>query len=118
MGRRRRKHRHLPPKVTYKNGAHYYTPFIDGKVKYIWLGRSENPDVMSEEATLAWRRITMEGDVYSNTMDHVFDCYMCEVSPTKAKDTHKNNVYKIKNLRAVFGHMRPDAIKPAHIYKS
>lgn len=117
MGRRRRKNKHLPPRVQYKNGAHYFTPYIDGKLKYIWLGRSSNQDIMSEEATLAWRRLSMNDDVYANTMDYIFDYYMREVSPTKAKSTHQNNIYKVKNLRAVFGHMRPDAIKPSHIYK-
>jgi integrase len=117
MGRRRKKYKGLPPRVTWKNGAHYFTPFIDGKLKYIWLGRSDNPEIMSEEATLAWRRLSMENDVYANTMDYIFDHYMREVSPTKAKSTHQNNAYKVKNLRAVFGHMRPEAIKPSHIYK-
>jgi integrase len=117
MGRRRKKHRHLPPKVQYKNGAHYYTPYIEGKLKYIWLGRSDNSEVMSEEATLAWRRLSMNDETTGDKMDHIFDHYQREVLPKLAKKTQTDYKYYLKNLRAVFGHMRPDNIKPSHIYK-
>ena len=117
MGRKRTRFKGLPIKVTWKNGAHYYTPRIEGKLKYIWLGRSPNPNLMSAESALAWRSLSMGACDTSNSMGEVFDHYERVDLPKLGKKTQKDYRLALKNLRAVFSHMRADAIKPSHIYK-
>ncbi len=39
MGRPRKKHLHLPPRMQLKHGRYFYTPRIDGKVKWVPLSR-------------------------------------------------------------------------------
>lgn len=50
-----------------------------------------------------------------STMNRVFDKYVKEVIPTKAPRTQSDNLKEMKNLRPVFGDMRPMDVKPRHI---
>jgi hypothetical protein len=50
------------------------------------------------------------------TLGDAMDRYMREVAPLKAAATYRNNLREMRNLRAVFGHMRPDELRPPDIY--
>lgn len=52
----------------------------------------------------------------SITLGSHMDRYVREVIPTKAKRTQDDNHTEMENLRAVFGHMLPDEIRPSDIY--
>lgn len=43
--------------------------------------------------------------------------YMKEISPTKAKDTHKTNISSAKFLLLSFGDFKPNEVKALHIYQ-
>ncbi|MES2662324.1 MAG: tyrosine-type recombinase/integrase [Pseudomonadota bacterium] len=52
-----------------------------------------------------------------STMSTVFDRYLQDVVPNKAKATQSSDIRAIGMLRPVFGSMPPCYIKPKHIYK-
>jgi len=60
----------------------------------------------------------MEGgqpDTSIRTFDAIARRYETEVIPTKARRTQTDNLKEIARLRAVFGRMQIDAIKPHHV---
>ena len=97
--------RTLPERVYFKHGAYYY---VTPEKQWIRLGRTE-AEALSQYATLA-----ASPDVL-NTMNKLFDKYQLEVIPTKAERTQRDNLAELKHLRAVFGAMRPQDVKPRHI---
>ncbi len=50
------------------------------------------------------------------TMGEIMDRYMFEVAPKKAPSTYGSNKREMGNLRAVFGHMKPEEITAPDIY--
>jgi integrase len=97
--------RTLPERVYFKHGAYY---FVSPEKQWIRLGRTEE-EALSRYATLA------SAPEVLNTMNRVFDKYLLEVVPTKAERTQQDNITELKNLRPVFGLMRPQDVKPRHI---
>lgn len=53
----------------------------------------------------------------ATTMIDLISRYMKEVSPTKAKDTHKTNISSAKFLLLSFGDFTPTEVKALHIYQ-
>ncbi len=51
-----------------------------------------------------------------NTLSPILDRYQREILPTKAKATQRQYLRAIALLRQVFGAMKPDDIKPPHLY--
>lgn len=105
MGRRRKTNRHLPARVYLRSGAYY---FVDFAGKWHQIGRSlgEMYDALATFATP--RAIT--------TMADLLYRYRLEVLPTKAPGTQKNHARSLDRLTAVFGRMRPEDVRPKHIY--
>ena len=67
-------------------------------------------------ALLEWARIEgTESDPAVRTFDVVSQRYEREVMPTKAPRTQRDNLIELDKLRAVFGRMLIDAIKPHHV---
>ena len=63
-----------------------------------------------------WARIEgTEPDPAVRTFDVVSQRYELKVMPTKAARTQRDNLKELDNLRAVFGRMLIDAIKPHHV---
>lgn len=50
-------------------------------------------------------------------MDEVFDQFLVEVTPTRAKATQRDDRSGTKLLRTFFGKMAPGSIQPFHIYE-
>ena len=64
---------------------------------------------------LEWARIEgTEPDPAVRSFDVVSQRYEREVMPTKAPRTQRDNLIELDKLRAVFGRMLIDAIKPHH----
>ncbi len=105
--RRKVKNRHLPERVYFKHSAYY---FVNKQSQWIRLGKSLH------EAMAEWSKI-IEKPKSIVTMNELFDRYMHEVAPKKAKRSYENNIQQIKPLRQVFGNTKPSSIRAVHIYK-
>jgi hypothetical protein len=78
---------------------------------------------MALGATLVARRVASHhrvseflGGMKVTTMGEIMDRYMFEVAPKKAPSTYGSNKREMGNLRAVFGHMKPEEITAPDIY--
>lgn len=107
MPRKRTNDKHLPERVYRKHNAFYY---VDKDNKWHRLGKTL-PDAMA-----AWALIV---DIPSecHSMEALFNRYMTEVAPLKSKASYNHNIYQVKTLRQVFGHLRPNQITPVHVYR-
>ncbi|CAD5374699.1 Integrase [Rubrivivax sp. A210] len=109
MGRTRTAFKGLPRGLHMK-GAHYYHVTSTAPRKWTALGTDR------ARALLEWARI--EGavpDPNVRTFDVIAQRYEREVIPGKAARTHKDNMRELDRLRAVFGAVLIDAIKPHHV---
>lgn len=67
-------------------------------------------------ALLEWARIEgTEPDPAVRTFEVIAQSYEREVMPTKAARTQRDNLIELDRLRAVFGRMLIEAIKPHHV---
>ena len=67
-------------------------------------------------ALLEWARIEgIEPDPAARTFDVIAQRYEREVMPTKAPGTQRDNLIELDKLRAVFGRMLMESIKPHHV---
>lgn len=109
MGRRRTSNHDLPPSLRMK-GERYYHVTSTAPRKWTPLGKNR------PRAPLEWARIEgTEPDPAVRTFDVVSLRYELEVTPTKAPRTQRDNLIELDKLRAVFGRMLIDAIKPHHV---
>ena len=107
MGRNRRHDRHLPERMYLRSGTYYFVHY--GSNKWVNLGR----DYVKAMAHYAGIRGPMGPLI---TMADVIDRYVGEVAPTKAKRTYKDNLKEARYLRAAFGRLRPEDVRPKTIY--
>jgi hypothetical protein len=107
MGRRRKTDRHLPQRVYIRRGKFY---FVTAANKWLPLGENY------PQAMAAWARLL--NDIRPTyTMADLFDRYMLEIAPTKAKATYLGNQKEIKPLRVFFRDLKPEEIEPIQIYQ-
>ncbi|MDQ3565241.1 MAG: tyrosine-type recombinase/integrase [Pseudomonadota bacterium] len=105
----------LPLRWCYQHGAYYYQvpPGLemqwDAKRKFK-LGRTL-PD-----AYTVWAQ-RIPGSREARTVGELLDRYAAEVVPAKAPKTQQSNIPAIKRLKAVFGHMPLETLKPKHVYQ-
>lgn len=109
MGRRRTTNHGLPPGLHMK-GERYYHVTTTTPRKWTPLGKNR------ARALLEWARIEgTEPDPNVRTFDVIAQRYEREVMPTKAPRTQRDNLIEMDRLRAVFGRMLIDLIKPLHV---
>jgi integrase len=105
-GNQRTKDKHLPKRMYLKSGSYY---FVDQNKKWINLGRHYG------NAIEKYNEFNVEhAEIY--TIDDLITRYIKEVAPTKAESTYKSNLAEAKLLRAAFGKMKPEELKPRAIY--
>ncbi len=108
MGRTRKKDKHLPPRMQLKNGNYYWTPFVDGKLKWIPLGNDY------VQALLKWRDhegISDGAESVCQLLDNALSVIASKVKvSTLTEFTRANN-----NLKAAFEGFRPVDVTPSHI---
>lgn len=115
MARPRTKHKHLPKYVSPINGAYWYRgpKGVDGKKpKPIRLADVGDESKMYEE----YGKLTKEvpaGPIH--TMADLFDRYEKEIVPRLAPRTQTDYKWILKQLRKVFGPMRPHDVVPRDI---
>jgi len=110
VAKRRVKDTHLPARVYRQHNAFY---FIDKQNKWHHLARNL-PEAMQKWALMIEPNMEVTN---GNKMDAILDRYLYEISPQKAPKTFKENQRQIRYLKAAFDHMKPDDIKPSHIYQ-
>ena len=109
MGRRRTTFKGLPRGLHIKNG-HFYHVTSTAPRKWTALGNER------ARALLEWARIEgTEPDPAVRTFDVIALRYERDVIPGKAACTHRDNMRELDRLRAVFGAVLIDAIKPHHV---
>lgn len=109
MGRRRTTFKDLPPGLHLK-GERYYHVTSTAPRKWTPLGRDR------ARALLEWARIEgAEPDPNVRTFEVIALRYEREVMPTKAARTQKDNLKEMDRLRAVFGEVLIENIKPHHV---
>lgn len=106
MGRQRKTNKNLPERV-YRPHRMYY--FVDANNQRHKLG-TDYPEAMARYA-----EILKQGT--SKNLNAIMDRYMQDVIPTKSPRTQKDNLIELGLLRAVFGRMHPDQVKPHHVYQ-
>lgn len=109
MGRKRKHNRHLPPRMQLKRGVYYHTPYIDGKVRWRSLGRDYG-DALRQWAEAEGERVR-PGQAVSEAIDR----YMIDALPKLAERTQKDYMRSLGILRQVYGEMRLDEVRPAHV---
>jgi len=91
-------------------GERYYHVTSTAPRKWTPLGKNR------ARALLDWARIEgEEPDPTVRTFDVIAQRYEREVMPTKAPRTQRDNLIELDKLRAVFGKMLIEAIKPHHV---
>lgn len=106
MGRPRKKDRHLPQRVYLRSGRYYFAA-KDGK--WVNLG-TDYGGMLRALSGLSTAPVSVD------TLGQVLDRYELETLPHKAPKSQKEQSRQLGRLRAVFGHMRPDEIRPPDIY--
>lgn len=109
MGRRRQHNRHLPPRMQLKRGVYYYTPYIDGKVRWRSLGRDYS-DALRQWAEIEGQRVTP-----GKTVSDALDRYMIDALPSLGQRTQADYQRSLGVLRKVFGSMALEDLRPAHV---
>jgi len=109
MGRARTTNKDLPRGMTIKDGRYYHVTTVTPR-KWTPLGKDR------PQALLAWARLEgSEPDPSIKTFAVVSLRYEREVIPTKARRTQTDNLKELERLRAVFGRMMIESIKPHHV---
>jgi integrase len=105
----------LPSGWRLKHGAYYYRPPV--QLKELWDGKTEfRLGKTLSEAYRVWAtRLELYAD--AKTMGELLDRYALEVVPLKAAKSQESNNISIRKLRAVFGHMPIESVKPKHVYQ-
>ncbi len=106
MGRHRKHGKHLPRHVYQRNGG-YYLRLPNGQQKWY---RRDLPRLLID-----WGRIYASDT--ATTLDEVMDQYVLLELEKKAARTQKDYLQYMKRLRPVFGHCRPDDLKPQDFFK-
>lgn len=109
MGRIRTVHKDLPRSLHMKGDRYYHVTSTTPR-KWTALGKDRS------RALLDWARLEgTEPDPNVRTFEIVALRYEREVIPHKAARTHRDNLRELDNLRAVFGPVLIEAIKPHHV---
>jgi len=109
MGRPRKKHLHLPPRMQLKHGRYFYTPHIDGKVKWVSLSRDY------AEALSKWAELEGTLDHVGTTVGEALDRYLIQALPSKSEATQREYRKYSSRIRAVFGDTALSQVRPTHI---
>ena len=109
MGRKRQKHKNLPPRVYVHHGSYRFVPK---------LGNPVTLAKVSDYGGMLRALADVLGDSRNlDTLVSVMDRYLVEVIPGKGPQTQKDHTRMLKNLKAVFGEMAPNDLRQPHVAK-
>jgi len=92
-----------------KRGKFYHTPFIDGKVKWVFLADNYS------NALKFWAEREGATAMTGSTANHMIDRYVVDILPTLAVKTQEERTRQSKTLKRVFGKMLLSDIAPHHV---
>jgi integrase len=108
VGRNRKKDKHLPPRMQMKRGRYYWTPYVDGKLKWRPLGGDY------VQAMLQWRDLEgmAEGAAsLAQLLERALGLMASQVKPA----TFKECARACSNLKLGFESFTPADVTPQHI---
>lgn len=105
---RRRRYPGLPPRLQKKGKAYYYTPYVDGRQRWIPLG-SDYPRALRRWAEYEG------GDRRVSTVADALDRFLIEVLPLKAEATQREYRRADPIIRQVFGALGLDEVRRPEI---
>jgi integrase len=109
MGRRRKHNRNLPPRLRRQHGAYYYTPWVNGKQK--WIRLSDNYG----EALAKWAKIEGQEGENNGLVSGMIDKFIQTKITEYSKKAQEDYLRYCGVLRAVFGDTAMDEVKPHHL---
>ena len=110
MGRNKRKHKHLPPRLRFAHNAYFYADARGGRKPWVLIGRTRTEALLRYaqlEAATADRR-----DFHALAVK-----YQAEALPKLAASTRKVYATLIKKPMKVFGAVLPDDISQQDAYR-
>jgi hypothetical protein len=110
MGRHKRRHRHLPPRMRFAHGAYYHADARGGRKPWVLIGKSYADAIVRYgqlEAVAANRR----------DFDALATKYLAEELPSRSATTQTVYRSMLAKLRAVFGAVLPADIEQLHAYR-
>lgn len=110
MGRNKRKHKHLPPRMRFEHGAYYYADARGGRKPWVLIGRTRTEALLKYahlEAAVTDRR----------DFAALVRKYTLEGLPKLAESTRKVYATLLKKPLKVFGAVMPDAITQQDAYR-
>lgn len=113
--KRNKENQGLPARWQHRHGAYYYR--VPVGLESLWDGKTIfRLGKTLPEAYKTWAARVNADDKATN-IAKLLDRYLLEVVPTKAVSTRDTNALFVKQLRAVFGMLPLNAIKPKHVYQ-
>jgi integrase len=113
MGRTRGKDKHLPPRMQKKGGSYYWTPFVDGKVKWVPLGNDY------VQALLKWRDhegLSEGAATVAQLLDNALSALVNRKKPKPlAPGTLREFSRACNTLKPSFEGFRPMDLTPAEV---
>ena len=113
---RNKEHRGLHKGWRWKNGAYRYR--VPVGQEDMWDGKREfrlGSTLSEAHRTFAGRIASGDGAIV--TFAQLFDRYLFEVTPNKARSTQEDEVRSLSKLRKMIGANPVDAFKPYHAYQ-
>lgn len=105
----------LPARWDHYHGAYYYR--VPDHLRDRWDGKTRfRLGATLPEAYAVWAE-RIQGSREARTVGDLLDRYAAEVVPTKAPKTQASNAPAIRRLKAVFGHLPLEVLKPKHVYQ-
>jgi integrase len=113
---RKAENKGLPARWRVLHGAYYYQ--VPKGLEAMWEGKQLYRLGKSlSEAYRTWAEKLPANDNDVRNIGQLLDRYALEVIPTKAPKTRSSNTAAVKKLRAVFGLMPLESLKPQHVYQ-
>jgi len=104
MGRRRKKNKHLPPRVYERRGKLYYVHPVTQE----WMPLADG--------LRTWAKI-VEASEPPLTLTALWARYDLEALTKKAPKTQRNRRQEWSMLEPTFGHVRPEDVEPHHVWR-
>lgn len=108
MGRKRRRNRNLPENWRVSHGANYLTAYVDGKQRWIPLGRD------LEAAWKKYRELTATSAPIGHTIGDLAARYEREILPGLRANTQKSYRTWLEPIRKTWGHMPVAEVRQHH----
>ena len=110
MGRLRKKNRHMMPRMQMKGGRYYYTPFVDGKLKWKALGSDYG------QALVQWAELEKSALPDVKIFEDLAREFQLRVVQKWKPTTQKTYPYFQAALVTTFGGMSITDIEASHVY--